>query len=158
MSLRICEVNTGAYPAPSGGGGGVEDTVHYLSSTLVGLGHDVTVMDIPNPCRAEVPYRIVEVEPLWEQDSNPVAHILNGLSFQVVVRRRLEHLLQAENYDVVNFHSQIGVPWSISLVKKHNIPVIFNSHNAAWCTPQACKSPFVRAKFVFELLCFRQAN
>ena len=153
--MKIIQVNTGTFPAPSGGGGGVEYTVHHLSSALAELGHDVSVIDIPDPNRAAAPYRAIEVEPTWKRDDGLLRHVLRGLSFQNGVRAKLRELLTAERYDVVHFHSQIGTPWSISLVKSHGVLAVYNSHSATWCDAQACSSPWVRATFAFELLCFR---
>ncbi len=157
-SVNIIQVSTGTYPAPSGLGGGVEDTVHHLSTSLAVLGHKVTVIDIPNPNRQQPIYNVSEVVPWWQPDSSLPFHVLRGLSFQGAVRNELNRLLAQQHYDVVHFHSQIGVAHSLTITKDHGALAIFNTHNAVWCSPQACRSPLLRAKFIFEMQAFRKAD
>src|SRR3990172_2067759 len=95
--MRICRVATGAEPVPSTRGAGVESTVHHLSVAQVGLGHDVTVIDVRSEERPPVPYRVAEVPFRFPVERhNPLIHALRQLRFQRRVLRMLKELLSGE--------------------------------------------------------------
>lgn len=156
--MRICQVGTGSLPIPSGGAGGVENTVHYLCEALSALGHTVTVIDVPRNGRSGAQYEVFEAGPLWPRFSNLPEHALRGLTFQFGVWRLLSKLVAERRFDVVHFHGQLGAGVNIRLARKMGIPTAFSSHNAAWGSPNLCRSRLCRAKFLWEIDAFWHAD
>lgn len=156
--LRICQVGTGSLPIPSGGAGGVENTVHYLSEALSALGHTVTVIDVPKNGRAGTQYEVFEAGPLWPRFSNLPEHAFRGLTFQFGVWRLLSRLIAERRFDVVHFHGQLGAGANIRLARKGGALAVFSTHNAVWGSPILCQSKPSKAKFVWEMDAFRHAG
>src|SRR3989337_3365895 len=107
--MRICRVATGAEPVPSTRGAGVESTVHHLSAAQVGLGHDVTVIDVQSEERPPVPYRVAEMPLRFPAERhNPLIHALRQLRFQRRVLRTLKELLSEGTYEVGHLHNPVA--------------------------------------------------
>ena len=157
--MRICRVATGAEPVPSTRGAGVESTVHHLSVAQVGLGHDVTVIDVQSEERPPVPYRVAEVPLRFPAERhNPLIHALRQLRFQRRALRILKELLSEERYDVVHFHSQFAAAAGLGVASRRGALAVFSSHNPVWASDRLCRSRFRRAKYVMEMLSLRRAD
>jgi len=151
-------VGTGFVPVGPGGTGGVERFVHYLAQTLQCLGHDATVVDMASEPRSDALYRLIEVPLRWRADSNLLLHATRGLLFGRAVARRLERLLQAERFDVVNFHSQFTGLLGIPVARRLGVRTFFTMHNPLWSDGGACRSRWARAKFWMERRAEAQAD
>ncbi len=156
--LRICKVSTGTLPSPSGGAGGVENTVHHLSLALSELGHEVTMIDVDDPNRSRTSYRVIEVKPIWRDFSNLPSHLLRGLAFQAAVWNALRGLLRNRHFDVVHFHGQLGAGINLRLARAHGVQTVFSSHNATWGDPRLCLSRLQHWKFSFEIDALHRAD
>ncbi len=156
--MRICQVGPGTLPIPSGGAGGVENTVHHSSVALMELGHRVTVIDVPNPGRSPPPYELVEAGPLWPRFSNLPERALRGLTFQFAVWRVLRRLLLEREFDVIHFHGQLGAGMNVRLKHGGGILNVFGCHNATWGDENSCRSRRLKAKFFWEMDALRAAD
>lgn len=155
---RICNVSTGTRPTPSGGAGGVENTVHHLAVALQRLGHDVTVIDVDATSRSPAAYRVVEAKPLWRDFSTLPRHALRGLTFQYAVWGALRQLLETERFDVLHFHGQLGAGINLRAARAHGILTVFSSHNAIWSDPDQCRYRTLRAMHFLEIDALRRAG
>lgn len=148
--MNIVQVATGFIPVSPSVTGGAEKYIHYLSTALQRLGHQVTVIDMPAGPASLSSYRQLEVPLPWRYDFNLVAHAVRGLLFGRAVARQLERLIQAGEVDVVNFHSQFTGVTGIPIARRHGVPTVFTMHNPLWSDPAACRSRLQRAKFWLE--------
>lgn len=156
--MNIVQVGTGFTPVQPGVTGGAEKYVHYLSSSLQSLGHQVTVIDMPVGLDAPSPYRRLEVPLHWRYDSSLVAHALRGLLFGRAAARQLERLIQQGEVELVNFHSQFTGVTGIPIARRHGVPTVFTMHNPLWSDPAACQSRLQRIKFWLEQRTERRAD
>ena len=156
--MKIVQVGTGFIPVSPSVTGGAEKYIHYLSSALQRLGHQVTVIDMPADPASPSPYRRLEVPIPWRHDSNLVAHAVRGLLFGRAVARHLERLIQAGGWDVVNFHSQFTGVTGIPIARRYGIPTVFTMHNPLWSDAAACQSRLQRIKFWLEQRTETQAD
>lgn len=156
--LKICEVGTGFDPVLPTVTSGVEKYIHYLSVTLQGLGHDVTVIDRAHLPRPAAPFSLIEVSTRWRSDSNLLAHAIRGLVFGRNVARQLDLVLGEMAFDVVNFHSQFSALQGIPVASRHGVPSVFTNHNPLWSDAIACRSRAERAKFWMERRAQAQAD
>jgi glycosyltransferase involved in cell wall biosynthesis len=150
-------VGTGFGPIPSKGAYGAERTIHFLSSALAALGHEVTVLDIVTEDRDPSPYQLAEVPLRWRKDINLITHILRGFSFRLASGRGLKDLLSRDNFDIVNFHNQFSAH-HIDLAHRHNMPAVYSLHNALWYNDWACRSQWQRLKFFQDVKAMRKAD
>jgi glycosyltransferase involved in cell wall biosynthesis len=148
--MKIVQVGTGFVPVSPDVTGGAEKYIHYLSTTLQRLGHQVTVIDMPADPASPTLYRRLEVPVPWRRDSNLVAHVVRGLLFGQSVARHLKRLIQAGGWDVVNFHSQFTGVLGIPVARRLDVPTVYTMHNPYWSDPAACRSRLQRAKFWLE--------
>jgi glycosyltransferase involved in cell wall biosynthesis len=155
--MKILQVGTGFSSIPSTGAFATERTIHSLSSAIVALGHDVTVIDIDNKSRPSVPYKVEEVSLRFYADRNFVSHALRGLAFSYAVGFKLREVLAKRQFDIVNFNNQFCV-WHIPFAIKTGSSVVYSLHNALWYDPKACQSMGVRTKFFQDIRAMKQAQ
>lgn len=124
--------------------------MHYLSSALQELGHEVALIDMPCAARPQVSYTVNEIPLIFEHDENLPTHIVRGLLFGHSVLGQLGELLRLERFDVINFHSQFTALFGIQLVRRMRLPSIFTLHNPTWSDAMACRSMLNRLKFWME--------
>ncbi len=158
VAVRICQVSTGRVPIPSGGGDGVENTVHHLSTALVRLGHDVTVIDVFCPQRAPVLYKVADVNAVWRDFSTLPGYVLTQLTFQMAAAKVLRRFLYEQRFDVVHLHSQLGAALNLHLTQAFGVLSVFGSHNAIWSDARQCLSRLQRWKFFLEVNAIRRAD
>ncbi|MDP2856744.1 MAG: glycosyltransferase family 4 protein [Bacillota bacterium] len=156
--MNVVQVGTGFIPISPSVTGGAEKYIHYLSTALQRLGHQVTVIDMPARPDAPSPYRRLEVPLLWRYDSNLVAHAVRGLLFGRASARQLERLIQQGEVELVNFHSQFTGVTGIPIARRHGIPAVFTMHNPLWSDAAACQSRLQRIKFWLEQRTETQAD
>jgi len=155
--MRILQVGTGFASIPPTGAYATERTIHFLSSALVALGHQVTVLDIENENRPPVPYQTEEVRLRWHRDSNSLTHILRGFAFRQASIGKVRELIKSGNFDIVNFHNQFSA-WHIPWVRKCDIPTAYTLHNSLWYDSSACRSAWQRLKFFQDIRAMRRSN
>ena len=156
--MRICQVGTGFLSASPTVTGGTEKYIYYLSATLQGMGHEVTLMDMAHVPRPDAPFSLVEVATRWRFDSNLLAHATRGLLFGRAVARQLDLRLREKAFDVVNFHSQFSALVGIPVARRHRVPAVFTGHNPLWSDAIACRSRLERANFWMERRAYCQAD
>ena len=149
-NLRICEVGTGSLPVVPHVTGGVEKFVHYLSSALCELGHEVTLLDMPYAYRPKVSYDLKEVPLIFKNYGNLPVRVLHGLSFGYSVRGQLGKLIRHERYGVINFHDQFTASFGMQLAKRMRLPSVFTLHNPLWSDVSSCRSALNKLKFLIE--------
>jgi len=148
--VHILQIGTGFASIPPKGAFATERTIHNLSDAMIALGHEVTLIDIEEKERPEVPYRIEAVPFRWRRDGNLPTHLLRGFSFSRAVYKKLCQLLENEKYSVVNFHNQFSAR-HIPMVKKYHIPCVYSLHNALWYDIRACQSARQRLLFYQDI-------
>ncbi|MBI4233161.1 MAG: glycosyltransferase family 4 protein [Chloroflexi bacterium] len=148
--MNILQVGTGFIPIPPPGWGGTEKTIHHLSTALAGLGHQVTVLDMPYPPRPETPYQVQEVAFWWKRNGNLLFHALRGLSYARAVLPTLRRMLGTHRYDVVHFHNQFSAALGIPVVHRHGIPAVFTIHNWVWSNPHLARSRLEHLRYFLE--------
>jgi len=148
--VRICQVGTGFVPVLPTVAGGAEKYIYYLSATLQGMGHDVTVIDMAHLPRPAAPFSLIEIPIRWHVDSNLLAHAIRGLLFGRTVGSQLDALFGEKAFDIVNFHSQFSALLGIPVARRHRVEAVFTNHNPLWSDAVACRSPMERAKFWME--------
>lgn len=148
--MKICQVGTGFVPVQPDVTGGAEKYVHHLSEALQYLGHKVTVIDMPTDSASPSLYRRLEVPLRWRYRFNVLAHSLRGLIFGWEAARLVGRLIEADEVDLVSFHSQFTGATGIPVARKRGVPTLFTMHNPLWSDARACQNGLQRAKFWLE--------
>ncbi len=156
-TMRILQIGTGFSSIPPEDSHASERVIHHLSEELTTLGHEVTVVDVRNPKRRAIPYRVEEVPQCSKDSPNLLVHSLCGAEFALHVRRRLAELLESRAFDIVNFHNQFSA-CNIRMVARHGPKTVYTVHNALWYKSSAWKSRCNRIKFALELRAMTAAD
>jgi glycosyltransferase involved in cell wall biosynthesis len=156
--MRILQVGTGFSQIPSTGTYATERVIHYLSTAISELKHEVTVLDIKIPNRQVCPYEIEEVEIHQERrDVNFATHTLRGLMFASAIGTKLKNMVNKGKFDIVHFNNQFSAR-NINLVHGQNVASFYTLHNGIWNDSDMCRSMFQRLRYFQDIRAMRTTS
>lgn len=144
--LRILQVGTGATSIPPVGAYGIERAIHTLSSTLQGLGHDVTLLDVADPERPSVPYEVIPIAASpWEEKDSLMSRAPRVFRFSLLAVRKVRQLLRSGAFDVVHCHFQFPGGLVVPAMRGSGTPAVYSVHNFIWSDLELYKSTLRKA-------------
>ena len=165
--MKIFEIGTGYTSIPARMGAATEIVVAELTTSLIKLGQDVTIVDIKDNSRLETKLPIIEVNVpyfLCSTDTKlGIVHKLKRVIYSIQLTRKLHSLIRQykEEKILLHFHNQYNLYFFLKLTNKSllkNTIIGYTVHSHIWFGKWEEVKNTISKRYFQEIYCCQHAD